>query len=166
MKPQIKTGDIIFRHSHSFLGRIIQDVIHKPYNHVDIAIAESDNDIYIVGALGRGVMLRSINELSGIDILIRRPVELIDERIMRKKLMDLCDTKYDVTGLLTQLLWHTAGIWTGAKTEEQAIKRLYCYELYWYVYKKYFCTKWWTEKPANSIYSRFTYKIFEGKFIV
>lgn len=157
----LKTGDIIFRHSHTFVGKIIQKVIDKPYNHVDIAYIEG-TEHYMVGAVGRGVMLRPINELKGLNILVRRSIEDINEQRMKIELLNLCDRKYDFVGLVTELSWNLAGIWTGAKTEEKAMRRLFCYELYWFMYKHWWKTEWWKQFPAETIYTNKTITVYKG----
>ncbi len=171
MKYIPQTGDIVFfrtkfdaNNPMSWVSTAIRPIAKIKRNHVGL-VGENWKKYYLFESIERGFLPSPLlRRIQGKDILIKRPKFTINEKDFNIRLNDLAGvTKYDFRGLLSdQLLLNVFHIWTGAKTEMEALERLYCYEAYWFLYKEHFLPEWWRQYPKDTIEVDWTYTVFQG----
>ncbi len=162
-RNQFKWSDI-----KSYLPVAIQYFAGINYNHVGIIIAESNGPV-VYESIKNGVVktdfvMKISDRIYGKDYIILEPTyPRFSKNVCIEECKLLLNTKYDFKNLLWhQLLWNKFNIWKGAKTEKEALKRMICYELVWFVHRR--CSiigdQWWKCKPST-IYNSGEFKKLE-----
>ena len=127
----VKTGDLVYFRTGSFLGKAIQEIADLEYNHVGI-IVHVWGEPMVYEALGRGVISTPlkdrIEETEKIEI--KRPPRIIEEKKFAIEAGNfLGKTPYDFKGLLWhQLVLGLTGKWIAKQSPDEARKKFYCYE--------------------------------------
>ena len=167
-----RVGDVIFFRTKfellkpmTWLSTIIRPIATIKYNHVE-NIVYFDGIYYCIGAIKEGYKKRPYHEVIKCkEILIKRPKVSFDKIAYNLRLRMIEGSKYDKKGLLyDQFILNVLNRWKGAKTENEAKKRFYCYEAFWYSYKEFFGKEWYKQKPKNTINAEFLETVFEGTY--
>ncbi len=123
----------------SWIALFIRFFSKAKYNHAGVILVENDKT-YIVESWTNGVrkILLSERNLKETKIAVFRPNYWnFDDIVFQEELKLLLKKKYDFKGTIyEQFVYNIFGIWKGAKTEKQAKKRLFCYELVWYLHRR------------------------------
>lgn len=168
----LRTGDIIlFRRKFkwgepmSWFALIIRKVTGSHYNHAGVVLAGEEQQL--VEGWTNGVRVVNLNKRladSRIEVKILRPVyKELNLVQVYKDLARILTKKYDYKATLReQFLYNVFSIWKGATNESQALNRLMCWELVWYIHRKAPCIKknevWWKSYLndfTNSIFNDF-----------
>lgn len=166
---EFRTGDIILIKRpvkkgsfFSFLAKTIRNVAGIEYNHAgcinvvnkDVILYESREDGFHSILLSKRLEDKDYTE----KFIVYRPTYNLDPVNYIHSLNYISGIEYDVRGLVfEQLLWNKWNIWRGAKTEKEALKRLFCYEAVFYChrYSTTFEGEWWKYKPSRIIENPF-----------
>lgn len=157
-----KVGDVILVHKkppykiEDLPAPIIRYLTKCYYNHSAI-IGECLGDLYVFEAVGKGfVPTKRLDQYftevgTRRDILIIRPngKAMISKEEFYTRIELLVNKGYDFKSLLWYQLWYRiTGRWTGATTEENALKSVYCSEAIAYIYKHIF-PFWYKTAPCD-----------------
>jgi len=160
-----KTGDIIlfkrkfkFWQPMSWIALIIRLVTKAKYNHAGVILVEN-NQVFLIESWTNGIrkVLLTDRKIRNTEIAVYRPnYWRFDEIVFEAELKLLLKKKYDYKGtVIDQFIYNIFGIWTGAKNETEAKKRLFCYELVWYLHRKSYTFglwgQWWKSKLNDII---------------
>jgi len=164
-----QTGDIIlFKRKFnlfkpmSWIALIIRIITKAKYNHAGVILVEN-NQIFLVESWTKGIRKLPFYERNFKDVeftTFRPNYWNFDKLVFKEEIKLLLKKKYDYKAtIIEQFLYYTFGIWTGAKNEEQAKKRLFCYELVWYLHRKSdtfgIWGKWWKCKLNDIITDKY-----------
>jgi hypothetical protein len=159
----LKTGDTIAFETHfewkspmSWLSYAIRRFAKLKYNHIGVIVWVWGRPM-VFESLEHGFVSISLHDKlskrSGDSIIILRRIDkVINEEEFAKAATDLLGvTKYDVKGLIwDQLKLSITGKWKSNITEEDAKKRMYCYESMAYLNRDTKTFKeWWKVIPLS-----------------
>lgn len=160
---ELKTGDLVFFRSKGVLPLLIRKFAKIQYNHVGVVVSNWEK-LFLNEAVGRGIMAQPLsNRIDGRekDILIRRPINPINEKEFAQKANSCLGKKYDFRGLIiNQGLLQVFGKWNGGDAGKEE-GRFYCYEYASFCYQEHF--DWWKINPKDLLNSNLFETVFEDE---
>lgn len=163
---ELKTGDVLLIHNPFkitkplyYLSAVIRVFSKCRYNHAAIILVE-DGIPYVVEAVLPRVIKTPLSEwidTTERDILVqRRNIDNVPESVLSGRIKRQIGKPYDTFSLCVHLpammlsKWiFGSKIWTG-KTELEAIKKVYCYEVIANVYREFY-PNWWMVLPSEQL---------------
>ncbi len=170
MYLKLQTGDIVcFKRKFkiwnpmSWLSLIIRIITRVEYNHVG-TVGKLYRKFMLFEALGPGVVInkaiRRIEDTKYTDKyrVLRRKSHVNNVQLVEEAL-ELCGhTKYDIIGLIYQLILNLTGIWVGPN-RMRAKRRMYCYELVYYLHRDVEAFKFWNKLKPKELFKSEEFEI-------
>lgn len=168
----LKTGDILLINNPFkitkplyYLSAAIRFISGCNYNHAAI-ILEEDGEKYVVEAVYPKVIKTRLEDwiyITDRTILVQRPLcNVKDRKVIAGRIKRQIGKQYDVSSLFIHLplmiISEKLGFekYTG-KTQLEAIKKVYCYEMCANIYREFF-NEWWKVTPEEQYSNHFFFR--------